>query len=144
MLRRRRSLDHSHWPRLIDDVHLFDNSHFHSHRFARRPGFHLTTPCCVSNLPSPRLPVLTFVVFRTMCECSTESLAFISQISSSPVACFYFGSLSSRVDQTQKNRLGLSLLLYSGLVYINTRVLDRKSTRLNSSHSTLSRMPSSA
>ena len=42
------------------------------------------------------------------------------------------------------NRLGVHLLLEMFAIIIGTLVVDRKSTRLNSSHEWISRMPSSA
>ena len=46
---------------------------------------------------------------------------------------------------TVKNRVAFATLLFIfAYLVITVRLLDRKSTRLNSSHSTSSRMPSSA
>src|SRR3546814_1469109 len=52
-------------------------------------------------------------------------------------------SIGAEVVATSKPD-GYTLLVVSGVPFVLTEAIDRKSTRLNSSHSCASRMPSSA
>ena len=74
---------------------------------------------------------IEYYIFNVLLICLLISEIFIF---------FYTRSKQNRTEKIDTRDLGTKWLLYLNFVFC----LDRKSTRLNSSHNVISRMPSSA
>ena len=89
--------------------------------------------------------VTVIVITSYFAHNEKQRMLFMAESHAKEITHFYFDSLNTMMltgTMDQRDILRKKILKRPGV--IDARVLDRKSTRLNSSHTDISRMPSSA